>query len=94
MNSKVDTVFQSHDSTVVFIQEFVDSLIMKEYYGSITNYQDDTKRYGFLWLKKGTWRTYELSHIWGEHYYTEWKKIYPGLRIDHNSELMWVVRIE
>lgn len=76
-----DTIYNSEDSVVVFATVKLDSFITCQYYGAYTEYEYSTYRYGFLWLKKRTWRLRPISHVWDEKYYTEWHKYYPGLRI-------------
>lgn len=90
-----DTLFNSQDSVVVLVTQSIDSMKTAEYYGAYTEYEYHSNRYGFLWLKKATYRSRHISHRWGAVYYDEWRKVYPGLRICMDDiELFGIERLE
>lgn len=91
-NNSIDTIISTKDSTVIFVQEYIDSVIMKSYYGIYTDSTDTEFRFGFLKLKKGIMREYKIGLKWDEKEYN-WRSYYPGYR-DHDLELIIMRRIK
>lgn len=89
---KIDTVYISNDSTVVFVKEFIDSTLMKSYFGMFTDSTDEKVKYGFLHLKKATLREYKIKKPWDIKEYN-WSEKYPGIR-DLQGEPVIMQRIE
>lgn len=64
-STKIDTVYYSPDSTVVFVQDYVDSILHQSYFGSWTGLTS-TEEYwcGTFRLRKCISTIEHLSHIW------------------------------
>jgi hypothetical protein len=84
----IDTIFSSKDSTVVFVQEYIDSTIMKSYFGMFTDSTDNEFSYGFLKMKKGIMREYKIGLKWDEKNYDFHSK-YPGYRGPESELIIW-----
>lgn len=89
---KIDTVYLSNDSTVVFVKEFIYSTLMKSYFGMFTDSTDVKVKYGFLHLKKATKREYRITKPWDIKDYN-WIDKYPGIR-DGRGEPVIMQRFE
>lgn len=87
-STTIDTVYCSKDSTVVFVQNYIDSTLMKSYYGMFTDSIDRKFRYGFLRLKKGVYREYRIGVKWDEKEFEWWLK-YPGYRGPEGELVIW-----
>lgn len=64
-STQIDTTYYSPDSTVIFVQNFIDTLLHQSYYGSWTGLiTSEEYRCGKLRLRKCISTTEHLSHIW------------------------------
>jgi hypothetical protein len=88
----IDTIYGSKDSTVVFVQKYIDSTLMKSFYGMFTDSTDSEFRYGFLRMKKGLMREYKIGVRWDEKEY-DWRSKHPGYR-GLEGEVIILKRIE
>lgn len=89
---KIDTVYSLNDSTVVFVKEFIDSTLMKSYFGMFTDSNDVNVKYGFLHLKNATMREYKITKPWNIKEYN-WIDKFPGIK-DGRGEPVIMQRIE